>query len=384
MATMTKDYRNALTAMRRHLHKHPETAHQEKATSDYVADFLSQFDPDKIIRKIGGNGLAAVFSGNKKGPVVMIRAELDALPLKEENQLAYRSAYSDRGHLCGHDGHMTMVAGLAPLISASKPGRGRVVLFFQPAEETGEGARKSIEDEKFKEIEPDYVYALHNLPGYEKSSVVLKRDVFASASKGLIIKLEGASSHAGHPEGGNNPSVATGLILQSVLSIPQRKVPLHESVLITPIHLRVGRPAFGTSPGEGELMFTLRAHSNEIMETMEKAILKEVREIAKSHDLSFNYSWTEPFEVVKNDGNCVDMINKCAENLDLTIVNREIPFPWSEDFGVFTSRYPGALFGLGAGKNTPQLHHPNYNFPDDILEKGTLLFYQIIAGHLND
>lgn len=381
---MTKDYRGALVAMRRHLHQYPEIAHRESATAAYISDFLNQFEPDELIEKIGGHGIAAIYKGREEGPSVMIRCELDGLPIREGNNLAYSSKNQGHGHMCGHDGHMTMVAGLAPLLSASRPDKGSVILLFQPAEETGEGARLVLDDEKFANLHPDYVFALHNLPGFEERSVIIRKGVFASASKGLIIELEGESSHAGHPEGGNNPATAAALILQSVQSIPQRIVPLHESALITPIHMRVGKPAFGTSPGEGVVMFTLRAHSDDVLTAMEKEAVHQVTQIARAHKLNVNYEWTEPFEAVMNDDVCVDLVEQCAGELDLKIEKRAIPFPWSEDFGVFTHRFRGALFGLGAGRETPQLHNGYYDFPDVILEKGTLMFYGIIDQLLNN
>jgi amidohydrolase len=383
MENMTKGYKDALIAMRRHLHKHPETAHKEEKTAQYISDFLKQFKPDRLIEGLGGHGIAAVFNGKEKGPNLLFRSELDALPIRENNQFEYKSVSDGNGHLCGHDGHMTMVAGLAPLLSASRPKRGSVTLLFQPAEETGEGARLVLDDKKFETLHPDYLFATHNLPGYEESAIITRKGVFASASKGLIIQLKGSSSHAGHPEGGNNPATAAALILQSVMSIPPRKISMHEAALITPIHLRIGQPAFGTSPGEGVVMFTVRAHSNEVLEAMENEILQEVEHIAKAHRLSWSHDWTEPFEAVMNDEGCVDLVERCAGELDLKVVRKEIPFPWSEDFGVFTNQFKGALFGIGAGMEMPQLHHGDYDFPDALLEKGTMMFYSIVNELLN-
>ncbi len=384
MDSMTKKYRDALIAMRQHLHQHPEIAHHEEKTAAYIRDFLKPFEPDRLLYGIGGHGIAAIFRGKNEGPAVLIRCELDALPIREENHLSYSSSIEGNAHLCGHDGHMAMVAGLAPLLSVSPPDNGSVILLFQPAEETGEGAAMVLDDEQFATMEPDYVFALHNLPGYEEGSIITRKGIFASASKGLIITLEGASSHAAHPEGGNNPATAAALILQSVQSIPQRSVAMHEAALVTPIHIRVGHPAFGTSPGEGVVMFTIRAHSNEVLEQMEKEILQQVSNIARAHRLSHHYEWTEPFEAVVNDEACVDMIRQSAKALGLEVISKDIPFSWSEDFGVFTNRFRGALFGIGAGKELPQLHNGRYDFPDDILEKGTMMFYRIIDTLLNN
>ncbi len=384
MDAMTKDFRDALIAMRRHLHKYPETAHKEKKTAAYITDFLKQFEPDQLIEGVGGNGVVAIFKGSEPGPNILFRSELDGLPIREINRFDYRSVNEGNGHLCGHDGHMTMVASLAPLLATSRPAKGSVTLLFQPAEETGEGARLVLDDEKFGFVQPDYLFATHNLPGYEEAAIITRKGVFASASKGLIIRLEGSSSHAGHPEGGNNPAVAAAQILQTATGIPAKIFPMHEAALITPIHMRIGNPAFGTSPGEGVVMFTIRAHTNEAMETMEKEILLQVEHIAKAHRLSWHCDWTEPFDAVVNDEACVDLIENCAKELDLEVIRKEIPFPWSEDFGVFTSKFKGALFGIGSGVDMPQLHHGEYDFPDALLEKGTMMFYSMINELLNN
>ena len=381
---MTDNYKEALVSLRRQLHEFPEVAHQETDTANRIADFLNHFEPDKMVRNLGGNGLAAIYNGKEDGPTIMIRCELDGLPIQEETTVSYRSQYTEKGHLCGHDGHMTMVAGLAPLLSASRPARGRVILLFQPAEETGEGASLLVEDEQFPQLEPDYIFALHNLPGFEESAIILRKGIFASASRGLILKLKGASSHASHPEDGINPSLAAAQIIQSLMTISQMAVPLHEAALVTPIHTRIGQRAFGTSPGEGEVMFTLRTHSNESMQALEKQALQQAEKIAAAHGLALESEWTEPFEAVHNDAGCVDRVERCARNLELPVTWKEVPFPWSEDFGVFTGKYKGALFGLGSGITQPQLHNEKYDFPDSILEKGTLMFYSLVHDLLED
>lgn len=384
MAEFTKDYRDALISLRHQLHQEPEVAHQEINTAQKIREFLRHFKPDKLITDIGGNGIAAVFKGKKKGPAVLIRCELDALPIREEGELPYSSIQEGNGHLCGHDGHMVIVSGLAPLFAAERPGSGSVILLYQPAEETGEGARMVLDDKQFKALQPDYVFALHNLPGFSESSVILREGIFASASKGLIIKLKGASSHAGHPEDGRNPSLTAALIIQALLALPSTSVSLSENAMVTPIHTRIGGPAFGTSPGEGVVMFTLRAHTNSTMDHLIDAAVKTAESIAASGGIKTEMTITEPFEAVQNDAQCVEMIRGSAAKLGLDIHTPVDPFPWSEDFGVFTGAFKGALFGLGAGTKHRQLHNEYYDFPDTLIEPGVKMFYRIIAGILNE
>ena len=167
------------------------------------------------------------------------------------------------------------------------------------------------------------------------------------------------------------------------MTLAQMAVPLHEAALITPIHTRIGQRAFGTSPGEGEVMFTLRTHSNESMQVLEEKALNTAEKIAAAHGLSMEAQWTEPFEAVHNDETCVHRIETAAKKLELPVTWKDVPFPWSEDFGVFTGKYKGALFGLGSGIRQPQLHNERYDFPDEILESGTLMFYHLILDLLD-
>ncbi len=172
-----------LIKLRKDLHCNPELSGKEKNTSAKIKNFISQFNPDEVISNIGGNGIAFIFKGKEEGKTILFRSELDALPISEQNDFEYKSSVENVSHKCGHDGHMTILSGLASLLKNKKPDRGKVVLLFQPAEETGEGAAKVLEDKKFEQINPDYVFALHNLPGYPAGSVVIKNGNFCFCFK---------------------------------------------------------------------------------------------------------------------------------------------------------------------------------------------------------
>ncbi len=369
---------NKLIELRHALHKYPEVSNKEKQTAKRITKFLKSTEPDELIHDIGQYGIAAVYKGEKDGPTVMIRCELDALPIQEVNEMEYHSANEGVGHQCGHDGHMAILCGVALLLSKNRPSSGRAILLYQPAEETGEGARRILKDAKFKPIAPDFIYALHNLPGFEKNQIIIKDNIFASASRGLIVKLKGRPSHASHPEDGINPSLAVSQIIQQLFEIPQMHTPFHKASLITPTHIRVGQPSFGTSPGEGVVMATIRTHTDEDMGIIAEKAVEAFKKIADAHGLEAETSWTEEFEAVKNNENCMRFIKGVAEEQNFNTCVIDHPFPWSEDFGLFTSHYNGALFGLGSGKKQPQLHNNDFDFPDEIIERGVLMFRKII------
>jgi amidohydrolase len=369
---------DVLVDLRRELHRHPEVSNEESGTAARIVEFLKEHAaPDDLLEGLGGHGVAATYRGEEAGPTVMVRCELDALPIRESNWIDYRSQNDGVGHKCGHDGHMAMVSGLALLLAERRPARGRVVLLYQPAEETGEGARRVLDDPAFRKIEPDYVFALHNLPGFEAGQVVLRTGVFASASRGLVVKLKGAPAHASHPAAGRNPALAATHIVQALLALPTMHTELHQGAAATPIRIDVGQRAFGTSASRGTVMMTLRAHTEETMEKIAERAERMARALAEAHDLEVDVSWTERFAAVENHAECQQFVADVADELDLDTRTVSRPFPWSEDFGQFTSAHAGTMFGLGSGTDHPGLHNGDYDFPDEILETGTRLFHGI-------
>ncbi len=367
-----------LINLRKDIHSEPELAGEEKKTSKKIIDFISVFSPDEIIKNIGGKGVAFIFRGKEKGPVILFRCELDALPISELNKFGYKSKFEGKGHKCGHDGHMTVLAGLAQKISSEKINKGTIILLFQPAEETGEGAERILNDPKFSSVKPDYVFAFHNLPGYELNSIIVKDETFASASKGMIIKLTGKTSHAAEPENGINPSIAVAEIIKKFSELPREINRFQDFTLVTIIHVKIGERAFGTSPGYAKLMATLRAYRNDDMEILIHEAEKIVEQVAVSQNLKFNISYTEEFPATVNNFECVNLIKDAAEKNNYQLNEIGEPFRWSEDFGHFTGKFNGALFGIGSGKNHPQLHNPDYDFPDEIIPTGINMFYTLI------
>nr|MDA3813949.1 amidohydrolase [Candidatus Cloacimonadota bacterium] len=351
-----------LINIRKIIHKHPELSGKEKKTAEYIIEILKRFSPDKIITNLGGYGLAAVFDSKLPGPAIAFRAELDALPINELNEFSYKSKNAGVSHKCGHDGHATILIGLAEKIT-QLGFKGKIILLFQPAEEIAEGAKLILEDDEFKLLTPDYIFALHNLPGYTEGSIILKKGVFSSTSIGMIINLQGETSHAGHPENGNNPVQAMTNIIDELILLSKKLI---DSAMITIIYAKLGEIAFGTAPGKAEIMATLRSHGKDSMNIMQEKAIVLVQEIAHKYKLEHSIKWTEYFPEIINDDKCLAVIEKAAQRMNKKIIIREHPFSWTEDFSYFTQKIKGAYFGLGAGKDHPQLHNSNYDFPDEI------------------
>ncbi len=366
-----------LHQLRQELHQQPELSGTEAQTADRIAVELEQTRPNQLIRGLGGTGIAAVYDGNKGGGTWMFRAELDALPIPEPSDLPYASRVPGVSHKCGHDGHMTALVGLARWLSGVRDQlKGRVVLLFQPAEEIAAGAYAVAEDGRFQELRPDRVVAWHNLPGYPLGSVIIRDGVFASASRGLVVRLTGATSHAAHTEDGISPLPVFSHLVNQLPRLPQDCVRFDRAARVTLIHARLGEVAFGTSPGEAEVMATFRTHHESDMDRLVERAETMIASVADAHGLQVQMEWRDLFPATVNDPVAAEEVRTVARQTHVPIIEAETPFPWSEDFGVFSGEVPGVLFGIGSGENHPQLHHPTYDFPDDLLERAV----QLMAG----
>lgn len=366
----------ALTLLRKELHKNPELSGKESNTAKRIVAFLKNYPPDEVVTEIGMTGIIAIYKGKALGKTVLFRSELDALPIEELNTFEHRSVINGVSHKCGHDGHMAILCGLAIELHLNRPETGTVILLFQPAEEDGSGAQRVLNDAKFI-YQPDFAFALHNIPGYEKNQIVIKNNTFSCAVNSLIIKLKGITSHAGEPEKGINPALALAKIITQFNQYIQADILKDNYCLITPIFSKMGKKAYGVSAGAGEIHFTVRTDSNANMETVQKNLEALAQSIAAEFKLKCKTSWMENFQANENDKDAVTHIRNAAKINKFDLLEKETPFTWGEDFGLFTLHFPGAMFGLGAGLNTPALHNPDYDFPDDIVKTGIATFLQI-------
>ncbi|MCW2118828.1 amidohydrolase [Flavobacterium sp. 7A] len=366
-----------LIALRKDLHKHPELALKEHNTANRICSFLEKYPPDELITEVGETGILAIYNGSKPGKTVVFRAELDALPIQEINNFEHQSIYEGVSHKCGHDGHMTILCGLAMQLHAARPETGKVVLLFQPAEEDGQGAVKIAPDPRFQALAPDFIFALHNLPSYPKNQILVKSGTFTCAVNSIVIKLEGKTSHAGEPEKGINPALALAEITAAFLGQMQTDIAKGNFCLITPIYSKMGSKAYGVSAGSGQTHFTVRSDSNDQMKIIETQLEDTAIAIAKKYQLEIKISWTQSFHANENNTEAVDHVRQSAQMNGFDLAEKEFPFTWGEDFGIFTKLYSGAMFGLGSGEQTPALHNPDYDFPDDIISTGVGIFYQI-------
>jgi amidohydrolase len=373
------DNNDTIMKLRRSFHKIPELAGNEYRTAKEIIDLLKEMNPDSLHSNIAGTGIIALFDTKKAGPHIIFRAELDGLPIAEENQVAYASENPGCSHSCGHDGHLTMLLGLAQYFSEHKElFCGKIILLFQPAEETAQGARGIIQTKILNTFKPTCIFGFHNLPGYPLGNIIVKKGLFTSASQGLILHIYGKTSHAGHPKQGRNPMHATIEVLQSLENISHIYNNKEKDTFLTIVHVKLGERAFGTSPGHAVVMATYRSTNGTLLKKMTVESLERIHQIIKKHHLTWTYEWVELFPEIRNNPDYVDIVESAAKKLQLNITHIDKPFTWSEDFSNYLNSYPGAFFCIGAGIKQQPLHSPLYDFPDTLLPIGISMYIQLI------
>ena len=272
-----------ILALRHQLHAHPELSGREEQTHDTVAAYVKRLNPSRLYEKAGGFGLIAVF-GNEADEAVAFRTDMDALPVQETTDLPYISVHPGVAHKCGHDGHTAILLRLAEHIAQLQEENAlpcTAVLVFQPSEETGEGSARLLASGILQQYRIRAFYGLHNLPGIPAGQLLFRYGTFAAASVGVVLHLQGRQTHAAFPEMGINPGLAAVEILNRTLELNTSPLQTDDGFRqATLVGMRIGREAFGTSAGDGEVMFTLRAYTNSAMESLKEDVLRIACEAA--------------------------------------------------------------------------------------------------------
>ena len=370
-----------LTTLRHALHRQPELSGDEVATAAKIAGWLADTAPDHLLTGLGGHGLAAVYEGGLPGPTVMLRCELDGLPIEELSALPHRSAVPGRGHLCGHDGHMAILAGVARLLGVERPTRGRAVLLFQPAEENGAGAARVIADPAFAAIAPDLAFAIHNYPGTPVGHALIAHGPANCASRGMRLRLTGRTAHASQPETGLSPAPALAALIPALTALSRGTDAADSNFrLVTITHAVLGEPAFGIAPGAAEIWATLRSQSDSGMAGLLDQALGLVAEYAAGLDPQID--WHDDFAACVNDADATAILQAALDAEGITHAGTGLPMRASEDFGRFGSNgAKSAMVLLGAGDG-PALHNPDYDFPDALIDPGLRLMRRVLRDLL--
>ncbi len=361
--------------IRQSLHAQPELSSEEQHTAHTIAEILKSIPGFKVHTHVAGHGVIA-FKRYGDGPTIAFRAELDALPIQEHTTVPYSSVHRGLSHACGHDGHMVLLLEMLNRLEEQKHSRGTLVLVFQPAEETGQGAKAMCWELLQKPLvhvpRPELCFAIHNIPGTPLGHVLMKDGPFACASMGLSLGFSGRPAHAAHPEQALNPlPVAAALI--DVAHHAQSIFAEKAFALVTPIALHAGTENYGTTPVDARAMLTLRSETTEVLENLSAHLEQAAVKMAVNAQLGLEISKHDFFPTLYNAPISGDVTNALQAE-GFKILELQKPFRWSEDFGHFTKWCPVYMMGLGSGEQQPPLHAPDFDFPDALIPIGGKLY----------
>lgn len=369
-----------MTAWRQRIHAWPELGFEEERTAALVCQVLSDLGLE-VHSGLGGTGVVAVIDSGKPGLSIGLRADMDALPMDEHNELPYRSQRPGVAHTCGHDGHTAALLGTAKYLVANPPATGRVVLIFQPAEEGGRGAIKMIEDGLFERWPCDEVYAFHNMPALKSGEASVRAGATLQSLAVFEIEIEGVGSHAATPHLATDPLQVAARLAIDIGAIVGRHIDPMEAALIN-----VGKLQAGTThniiPATASLSGTIRALSRSVHEEL----LRRLQALCEGQAqisgckiaLTIPHSCPPCINAPEQAALAAEAI---ADVLGAEHVKTDLrAFPFSDDFSYMLERWPGAYLFLGM--DSAMCHHPKFHFDDQLLPVAGSVFARIVQRRL--
>ncbi|MEG3129907.1 M20 aminoacylase family protein [Pantoea cypripedii] len=368
---------------RRQLHQHPELGYQEQRTSELVAQVLSDAGL-QVFRGLAGTGVIGTLE-NGPGPVIGLRADMDALPITEKGNPQWKSGQPGVMHACGHDGHTAVLLAAACQLAATRQFSGTVHFIFQPAEENLGGARKMVEEGLFQRFPMDAVYAMHNWPGLPVGSLAVNAGAMMASLDSFEITLNGKSCHAAMPESGADPMVVAAELILALQTIPSRRLsPLASAVVsVTQIH---GGEAINVIPEQMVLRGTVRCLQPDVRDRVRGLIEDFVTTLPRPFGVSGEIHWYPGYPVTANHAEQAEQVRQAAVQLlgEQQVHWQVNPSMASEDFACMLEACPGAYFWLGADGATPSapLHNAGYDFNDELLPIGITFWQQLVESTL--
>lgn len=370
------DILDKIIELRHLLHQNAELSLHEDKTRQIIKDFIRENTPLIPVEEKGC--IYAVYNPDGE-KTVALRGDFDALPIEEKNDKPYCSLNKGISHRCGHDGHTAALCG-AMLNIIEKGCKNRIIFIFQKGEETGAGGE--VGANILKRLGVDRVYGWHNIPGFEKNTILIGDNTFCCGSRGIIIELEGKSAHAAYPETGISPVNAIRDILDYVneLNSSPSKGLLHCTV----VGINCGGEDFGVAAYRARLMLTLRGENGDEYEAAVKGLEDKAYYYAHRDGLKCSVSYSDVFPSTENGKRAVNELTEVCKNIGLKYVKPKEPFRWSEDFGHYTQATEGCFFGIGCGEDYPSLHTDKYDFPDDIIKTAVMVMTELALAKFTE
>jgi amidohydrolase len=373
--------RKNLIALRHDLHAHPELAFDEHRTSDRVAAFL-RARGIAIHRGLAGTGVVGVLRHGDSPRAIGLRADMDALPILEQNLFPHRSRHDGRMHACGHDGHTAMLLGAAEHLAAHPNFDGTVVFIFQPAEETDGGARVMIEQGLFERFPVDAVFGMHNWPGLPAGQFAVHDGPVMACADQFDILLRGHGAHAAMPQQGRDPLVAGAALVQALQTVVSRALDPLDSAVLSITRFFAGGEAYNVIPAEARIGGTVRAFRPEVEDAVEAAMERICAGIGAAHGIQATLDYRRGYPPTVNSGaEAAACRQVLADLVGADNVRADArPSMGAEDFAYMLREKPGCYVWIGNGlaEGGCMLHNPLYDFNDDILALGSSYWVRLV------
>jgi hippurate hydrolase len=370
--------------VRREFHSHPELSHEEVRTSQTIARLLTGWGY-QVHTGIGGHGVVGVLKRGQGSKSIALRADFDALAVQEESSLPHASRRAGKMHACGHDGHAAVLLAAAYQLGLSPDLNGTLVTIFQPAEETGRGAKAMIADGLLERFPFDAIFGLHNVPDLPTGSLGFRSGPFWAAVDNLDIVIQGFGGHGGRPNLARDPLVAGAHMVTALQTIVSRAVDPFDPSVVTIGAFKAGT-VNNVIPDKAELAVNVRSFAPSAREL----ILNRIREISAHVAGAFGVSCELRFDhgtpAVVNDPAMTTFARNVAEDLMGTErVHDEVPLmSFSDDFAEFLLHRPGSYLVVGNGEASWPLHHPKYDFNDEVIAPAASYWYRLVHAFLNE
>jgi hippurate hydrolase len=377
--------RKHLVALRHDLHAHPELAFDEHRTSDKVAAFL-QARGIETHRGLAGTGVVGILRRGGSSRAIALRADMDALPVLEQNLFPHRSRHDGRMHACGHDGHTAMLLGAAEYLAAQPNFDGTVVFIFQPAEETDGGARVMIEEGLFERFPVDAVFGMHNWPGLPAGQFAVHSGPVMACADQFDILIRGHGAHAAMPHQGRDPLTAGAALVQALQTVVSRGLDPLDAAVLSITQFFAGGEAYNVIPAEARIGGTVRAFRPEVEDAIEAAMERHCTGIAAAHGVQATLDYRRGYPPTVNSGAEAEICRQVL--IDLVgadnVRTDARPSMGAEDFAYMLREKPGCYVWIGNGlaEGGCMLHNPRYDFNDDILTLGASYWARLVENLL--
>jgi len=378
------DQHREITEWRRDFHAHPELLFDVHRTASSVADKLKAFGCDEVVTGIGRTGVVGVIRGwkGKSNKTIGLRADMDALPIEEATDLPYKSTVPGKMHACGHDGHTAMLLGAARYLAETRNFAGTAVIIFQPAEEGGAGGKAMVQDGLMERFGINEIYGMHNYPGMPVGEFGLRPGAIMAAADYVQIDIEGKGAHAARPHLGIDTVLVGAQIINALQSIVSRNVDPLEAAVVSICMFHAGSTD-NVIPQTAQLRGTARSLIPEVQELLEKRVPEIAETTAKLYGAKATVKYRRGYPVLKNHAVQADFAASVAaqiagaDKVDTSLA----PVMGAEDFSFMLNARPGAFIFVGNG-DSAGLHHPAYNFNDEVIPIGTSYWAKLVETAL--